>query len=71
MPCFFWDMRATLFCQTYSKLMPLPPDTAVYCAHEYTASNAEFAASVDPDNAGAVACVCVCLSVVRGGWVGE
>ena len=38
---------------TCSKLMPLPPDTSVYCAHEYTASNAKFAARVDPDNAGA------------------
>jgi len=30
-----------------SKLAALPDDTAVYCAHEYTASNARFALSVD------------------------
>jgi hydroxyacylglutathione hydrolase len=30
-----------------SKLAALPADTAVYCAHEYTASNARFALSVD------------------------
>jgi hydroxyacylglutathione hydrolase len=30
-----------------SRLAALPADTAVYCAHEYTASNARFALSVD------------------------
>ena len=33
------------------KLRALPGDTRIYCAHEYTASNAAFALSVDPDNA--------------------
>ncbi len=33
------------------KLMALPDDTQIYCAHEYTQSNARFALSVDPDNA--------------------
>ncbi len=33
------------------KLMQLPPETAVYCGHEYTQSNARFALAVDPDNA--------------------
>ena len=28
----------------------LPDDTRVYCAHEYTQSNARFALTVDPDN---------------------
>ncbi len=32
------------------KLKVLPDDTAVYCAHEYTASNAAFALSVDGEN---------------------
>ncbi len=31
-------------------LAALPDDTAVYCGHEYTLSNARFALSVDPDN---------------------
>ena len=30
-----------------SRLAALPDDTSVYCAHEYTASNARFALSVD------------------------
>lgn len=34
-----------------SKLRALPDDTRVYCAHEYTQSNARFALSVDPGNA--------------------
>ncbi len=33
------------------KLMGLPDDTRLYCAHEYTQSNARFAVTVDPDNA--------------------
>ena len=33
------------------RLAALPGDTAVYCAHEYTASNARFALSVDDDPA--------------------
>lgn len=34
-----------------SRLADLPPKTTVYCAHEYTASNARFALSVDPSAA--------------------
>lgn len=33
------------------KLAALPPDTAVYCAHEYTLSNLRFAQVVEPGNA--------------------
>jgi hydroxyacylglutathione hydrolase len=34
-----------------AKLRELPPETRVYCAHEYTQANARFALSLDPDNA--------------------
>ncbi|HEX8568949.1 MAG TPA: hydroxyacylglutathione hydrolase [Caulobacteraceae bacterium] len=34
-----------------SRLAALPPETRVYCAHEYTAANARFALSVDADEA--------------------
>ena len=37
------------------KLMALPDDTVVYCAHEYTQSNAAFALSVEPGNTALVA----------------
>ena len=33
------------------KLEALGDDTAIYCAHEYTLSNARFAVTVEPDNA--------------------
>jgi len=29
----------------------LPPETMVYCAHEYTQANGRFALTVEPDNA--------------------
>lgn len=32
------------------KLLTWPDDTLIYCAHEYTAANAAFAVTVDPDN---------------------
>lgn len=32
------------------KIMKLPGDTEIYCGHEYTLSNGEFALTVDPDN---------------------
>jgi len=33
-----------------SKYRAAPDDTLVYCAHEYTQSNARFAVTVEPDN---------------------
>ena len=38
----FWD--------SLSRIKALPPETLLYCAHEYTASNAKFALHADPDN---------------------
>lgn len=32
------------------KVAKLPPETALYCGHEYTIANAEFAMSVEPGN---------------------
>ncbi|MGE3143784.1 MAG: hydroxyacylglutathione hydrolase [Hyphomonadaceae bacterium] len=39
------------FWKSLSKIAALPNDTTLYCAHEYTQSNARFALHVDPDNA--------------------
>jgi hydroxyacylglutathione hydrolase len=36
--------------QSLDKLAALPPDTRVYCAHEYTLANCDFALAVEPDN---------------------
>jgi hydroxyacylglutathione hydrolase len=33
-----------------SKLAALPPDTRVYCGHEYTLSNGKFALTLEPGN---------------------
>lgn len=36
--------------RSLSKLKQLPGDTRVYCGHEYTAKNARFALTLEPDN---------------------
>ena len=36
--------------ESLKKLSDLPPDTAVYCGHEYTLANARFALTIDPGN---------------------
>jgi hydroxyacylglutathione hydrolase len=36
-----------------SKLAALPADTLVYCGHEYTLSNLQFALAVEPENSAA------------------
>jgi hydroxyacylglutathione hydrolase len=38
-----------------ARIAALPPETLVYCAHEYTASNLAFALAVEPGNADALA----------------
>ena len=38
------------FWASLSRLRALPPATTLYCAHEYTQSNARFALHADPDN---------------------
>ena len=37
--------------RSLERLAELPPDTRLYCAHEYTLSNARFAIHADPRNA--------------------
>ena len=36
--------------QSLSRLAELPEDTQVYCAHEYTLANLDFAISLEPNN---------------------
>lgn len=40
--------------KSLSRLGALDEDTAVYCGHEYTVANLQFALAVEPDNADAV-----------------
>jgi hydroxyacylglutathione hydrolase len=37
-----------------NRLRDLPPDTAIYCGHEYTAANLKFALAVEPHNRAAL-----------------
>jgi hydroxyacylglutathione hydrolase len=41
-PAQFWN--------SLSRLKALPPETTLYCAHEYTQGNARFALHADPEN---------------------
>ena len=41
---------APMMLESISKLAALPDDTLVFCAHEYSATNARFALDVDPEN---------------------
>ncbi len=46
-PAQMWD--------TLSRFMALPDETVVYSGHEYTAANAKFAKTIEPDNAALLA----------------
>ena len=46
-----FEGTAPQFWASLSRLKALPPQTTLYCAHEYTASNARFALHADPENA--------------------
>lgn len=41
--------------QSLNRLAALPPRTKVYCTHEYTLSNAQFALQVEPENKALIA----------------
>ena len=59
--CFVGDTLFTLGCgrlfegtpeqmwESFDKILSLPEETKLYCAHEYTLSNAKFAVTVDSD----------------------
>ena len=46
-----FEGEAEQFWQSLQRIKALPPETTLYCAHEYTAANAKFALHADPDNA--------------------
>lgn len=46
----FFEGSAGDMYNSLCKLSRLPPDTVVYCGHEYSASNMKFAMTVEPDN---------------------
>jgi hydroxyacylglutathione hydrolase len=50
-----FEGTAPQFWAGLQRLKALPPSTLIYCAHEYTASNARFALHADPDNQALIA----------------
>jgi hydroxyacylglutathione hydrolase len=46
-----FEGNAQTMWNSLQKIAALPADTRVYCGHEYTASNARFALTIEPDNA--------------------
>ena len=36
--------------ESLKRVKALPPETLLYCAHEYTAANAKFAVTIEPEN---------------------
>src|SRR5262245_19095208 len=49
----FEGTPSMMFTSLCEKLAKLPPETRVYCGHEYTAGNLRFALHVEPENAAA------------------
>jgi hydroxyacylglutathione hydrolase len=45
-----FEGTAPMMWASLDKLRRLPPETRVFCGHEYTAANARFAVSIDPAN---------------------
>lgn len=45
-----FEGTAPQFWSSLKRLRDLPDDTTIYCAHEYTESNARYAMSVEPGN---------------------
>ena len=50
-----FEGTARMMWTSLEKIMALPPSTQIYCGHEYTLSNGEFALSVEPGNRDLVA----------------
>ena len=45
-----FDNHFTEAYQSLQKLAALPPDTKIYCTHEYTCNNIQFALTLEPNN---------------------
>ena len=45
-----FEGTAPMMWASLDKLRRLPPETRVFCGHEYTAANARFAVTIDPEN---------------------
>jgi hydroxyacylglutathione hydrolase len=45
-----FEGNATQYVDSLNKIKSLPPEIKVYCTHEYTLNNIDFALSIEPDN---------------------
>ena len=45
-----FEGTAQMIWQSLQKILELPEDTLIYCSHEYTQENGQFAIKVDPNN---------------------
>jgi hydroxyacylglutathione hydrolase len=52
---FFEGTATDMYVSLYEKLGKLPPETLIFCGHEYTLSNYRFALSVDSENVDLIA----------------
>lgn len=46
-----FEGNAEMMWHSLKKLAALPPETMIYCGHEYTLANARFGLAIEPDNA--------------------
>ena len=46
----YFEGDSDMMWASLEKLLALPDHTVIYCSHEYTLANANFARSIDPDN---------------------
>lgn len=46
----FFEGNAAMMYQAVKRITALPPETLMYCGHEYTVQNLEWALKIEPDN---------------------
>ena len=63
----FFEGTAADMVKALGSLRSLPKDTLVYCGHEYTISNMEFAAAIEPSNELVVKCLQDYREMIKSG----
>ncbi|KAK9760498.1 Cytoplasmic glyoxalase II [Basidiobolus ranarum] len=61
---FFEGTAEDMYNSLYNVLASLPPETKVYCGHEYTRANLRFALSIEPNNTALMNKVAWCQSSI-------
>lgn len=64
-----WEGTQPMAWNTLTKFIAMPPETLVYSGHEYAASNAKFALSIEPNNAELIARTAdIAQTLTNGGY---